>query len=599
MREIINIGKLVDDGSGDYLRKGGIKINDNFNELYGTLGDGNIPFAAGAWQTIDSNNTQLLSAAFGSSYSINTQTAPVTVNLPKGSSSDYGKVIKMRDVWASWQANYVLITPAQGDTIKGNGGSVQLQKNYQDIELVYCSPGRWEYIATKQVDKITNSNISSVIKKEFIATDGQTDFLNIFGENEYNDKQIEVYHRGNLLYYGINYSDQSDFGSPGNGTDVVALDRKNIRLKQACKDGDTVIVVSYLDGLGQFRTTYNKLSVSILDVNQSNKTSVNGGRVVDDLQTLNTITMQQLGHLNGEAVNANAFEVYINGVIQTEAGTADIIQFRCDGAKANSQADCISGGGNWVQNLEDYTVYVDDSNSVESITFAKPFNHGDILSVRWYNNDIGTTRSMDEILAETSSLYVSKGSPVQVTGDVRITNFNNPGWPNIETNPPSSVDLATANTLFDLIYPVGTIYENSVNPNNPATYLMGGQWKLFGTKRVMVGWTDDETSQFAFNNNDLDTNGNASKTAGRTGGVSSISIDNTNLPNTATDSKVLVVDKNGAVIVGGCQFDPTDEGPAYTKYREDTATTNITNQPPKSIDIMNPFITVYRWHRVA
>lgn len=599
MKNIINIGKLVDDGSGDYLRLGGIKINNNFTELYSELGDGNTPFAAGAWKTINSASTQQIALSFGSAYSINTQTAPVTCTLPYGGVGDYGKCIKIRDVYASWQSNSVLVKPSQGNTIKGTGNAVQLQKNYMDVEFVFCSPGRWEYITTKQVDKISNSDISTVMKKEFIATEGQRDFLNIFGENEYNDKQIDVYHRGNFLYYGADFSDQSDYGSPGPGDSVVVMDKRNIRLKQACKEGDTVIIVTYLDGLGQFRTTYNRLTVSILDVNQANVTSVNGGRIVSDLNTLRTITMEQFGHLTGEAVNANAFEVYVNGIIQTEAGTGAVIQFRCDGANADNQTDCITSGGNWVSSLDDYIVNINESNSVESVTFAKPFKHDDIVSIRWYNNDIGTTRSMEEVLTETSSRYVSKGQSVHVSGNVRITDFNTPAWPNVESESPTDVEIGTPQSLFDLIYPVGTIYENSINPNNPATYLYGGSWKLFGEKRVSIGWTDDETSQFAFNNNDLDTNGIASKKAGRTGGASSIEIDNTNLPNTATDEKVLVVDKNGSVIVGGCQFDPSDEGPAYTKYREDKATTNITNQPPKSISIQNPFITVYRWQRIS
>ena len=43
MKQNINIGNVVDDGTGDYLRKGGIKINENFDELYYELGDGDVP----------------------------------------------------------------------------------------------------------------------------------------------------------------------------------------------------------------------------------------------------------------------------------------------------------------------------------------------------------------------------------------------------------------------------------------------------------------------------------------------------------------------------------------------------------------------------
>lgn len=39
-KQIVNIGQNANDGSGDGLRTGGDKINDNFNEIYSILGDG-------------------------------------------------------------------------------------------------------------------------------------------------------------------------------------------------------------------------------------------------------------------------------------------------------------------------------------------------------------------------------------------------------------------------------------------------------------------------------------------------------------------------------------------------------------------------------
>ena len=38
--QIIGIGTVADDGTGDSLRVAGDKINDNFNEIYTALGDG-------------------------------------------------------------------------------------------------------------------------------------------------------------------------------------------------------------------------------------------------------------------------------------------------------------------------------------------------------------------------------------------------------------------------------------------------------------------------------------------------------------------------------------------------------------------------------
>ena len=39
-KQAIGLGSTPDDGTGDTIRVGGDKINDNFNEIYTLLGDG-------------------------------------------------------------------------------------------------------------------------------------------------------------------------------------------------------------------------------------------------------------------------------------------------------------------------------------------------------------------------------------------------------------------------------------------------------------------------------------------------------------------------------------------------------------------------------
>ena len=39
-KQVVNVGILPNDGQGDNLRAGATKINNNFNELYTALGDG-------------------------------------------------------------------------------------------------------------------------------------------------------------------------------------------------------------------------------------------------------------------------------------------------------------------------------------------------------------------------------------------------------------------------------------------------------------------------------------------------------------------------------------------------------------------------------
>ncbi|ASD52070.1 baseplate wedge subunit [Pseudomonas phage PspYZU05] len=600
MKQRLNIGQVVDDGTGDYLRQAGQKILNNFDELYYELGDTSRPHAAGAWKTINSTNTTDVYCKFGQALALDTSVARITAYLPKGDPSKYNQVIRLRDVFGSWQRNPILLVSAITDTIKGSSTPRTVNLEFGDLELVYCSPGRWEYVENKRVDRITNSDLATVARKEFIATDGQTDFMDVFNGYDYNPANLEVYHRGNLLYYG-DFGAQADYGSPGTPGQLVPLDGRNIRLKNACKAGDSVIIVSYMDGVGQWRSSYNRRQLSILDPDKTSLTTVEGARIVREPNTVKYITIEEFGIETFSPVNPNAFELNINGVLQLEAGTGGEPIYYCEGVTADNAQDCQAQGGNWVQSNKDYRLEIDPNTlKIQGIHFARDFEHGDIVTIVWYNNDIGTTLELEEIIQETDNLYVAQGPEIPITGAVAITDYNNPGFPNVEKVPDSIFRSTSVAAIFDLLHPIGTIYENAVNPNNPSTYMGFGQWVLWGQGRTIVGWNDDTSDpNFAYNNNDLDVNGNPSHTAGGTFGQTTTSITNDNLPATKTDKKVLVVDANGPVIVGGCQYDPDDQGPVYTKYREEQATTNESHQSVIPMTNIQPGVTAYRWLRVG
>lgn len=601
MKQNINIGNVVDDGTGDYLRKGGIKINENFDELYYELGDGDVPYSAGAWKTYNASSGQTLKAKWGKSYAINTSSGRVTLQLPKGTVNDYNKVIRARDVFATWNINPVTLVAASGDTIKGSSSSVEINIQFSDLELVYCAPGRWEYVKNKQIDKIISSDISNVARKEFLVeVQGQTDFLDIFRGTSYNVNNIRVKHRGNELYYGDVFSENSDFGSPGeNEGELIPLDGFNIRLRQPCNIGDTVQIETFMDGVSQWRSSYTRRQIKVLDSKLTSKTSLEGSIYVTDLSAMKSIPFSAFGLIPGEPINPNSLEVRFNGILQQQAGTAGYPLFLCEGANSDTQEGCISLGGEWKESNTDYSIEYEDGKPT-SLLFDRKFESGDIIVITWFNNDLGTLLEKDDIIELTDDRYVSKGSSTEVTGDVALTDFDKIGWPNVEKVDSYTRTYNSISSIFDSIYPVGSIYENAINPNNPVTYMGFGSWKLFGKGQVLVGWNDDVTDpNFALNNNDLDSSGNPSHTAGGTVGTTSVTLENANLPATKTDERVLIEDENGSVIIGGCQYDPDETGPIYTKYREDYATTNSSHTPPTNISNIQPSITVYRWIRIA
>lgn len=604
MKQNIAIGAMVDDGSGDYLRRGGQKINENFDELYFQLGDGENPHAAGAWKTHTVAEGVILAAEFGHSYAVDSTSGRITVNLPKGSVVQYNYVIRLRDVFSTWQLNPVTVVPAVGDTMKGSPDPVEFNANFTDLELVYCSPGRWEYVTNKRVDRITSNDVSTVDKQQYIATAGQTDFIDIF-DHDYNTANFGVYHRGNLLFYGkdgVFDPVNAEYGSIGpNPGELVPLDGKTVRLRNACTEGDTVIIETFMDGIGQYRSSYNRREVRILDQKYTNERNQPGSIIVADLSTKLILDAADLGLNDGAGVNPSSCEVSLNSILQHQAGTVGLPAYICVGGEGDDPNTCSLNGGTWTQSATDYVFVTDDiTNEITGIRFDKPFEHGDVVSVIWYNNNIGTTLELEDIINETDNLYISSGPAVPMTGLIRILDENNPFSPNVEELPASEIKINSVGALFDMFHPVGTIYENTANPNNPSTYMGGlGIWTRL-SDRVTVGWSPVAGSKFNVNNNDLDALGNPSATAGGTGGHDSVTLVDANIPTLKTDDKVLVSDPNGLIVIGGCLVDPDAQGPAYTKYREDNATINKAYEAgARPVDVMPPYVTVYRWVRVA
>lgn len=602
MKQIIKIGQVVDDGQGDYLRRGGQKTNDNFDELYTELGDGNIPHSAGAWKTKD--NSKTIEAIFGQSIAVNTTKGSVNVNLPKGTVNDYNKVVRLRDVWNTWGQNPVSIFPAAGATIKGKGGEVQLSTNYMDVELVYCAPNRWEFVSNKRVDKITTSDLSTVAKREYIATQGQTDFPDVFGVNLYNIKNTEVYLRGNLLYYGQGLTADSNYGSIGVGGDVVAIDGKSIKLRIPCNAGDPVTIITYMDGIASWRSTYNKHVIEVLDSAYTDKVSEDGSFVVADLKTKKRFTTAEFGVSRLEKVNPNSVELYINGIEQVRSGDANTPMFYCEGGVGETESECESAGGVWSVAGEDFGVEFGSDDHVTGFVINTPLTHKDTLTIKWYNNDIGTLMEWDNdngIKEHTDRIYLNNEYEFQLRDKIEYSDYSNPSQKTVVHLPdPVQARALDVFDFFDLCYPIGTIYKNAHNAANPASYMGMGTWTRYAEGRTIVGWNSDPSdSTFGTNNNDLDSSGNPTHTAGGTVGSKFADLNVANIPELETSDIVLVKDDNGNIVVGGCMIDPDSQGPGYTKYRESKVTVNTGIKNPVDVNIIQPSITSYVWIRVA
>ena len=604
MKQTIGIGSVVDDGTGDYLRKGGEKINSNFSELYQSLGDGQMPHPAGAWKKHTFTDGAELRPKFGEAFSIDTTRGGVRVILPTGTADDYGKVVKIRDVWGVWGTNNVTIQASGANTIKGGSSSRRLYRDYQDIELVLASPGSWEYLDNKMINKLSASDVPTVARKEFIAIKDQTDFVNIFGETPFNVRNIEVYRRGNLLFYGNEFSADSDFGSPGSQPgQLVALDGKSIRLKVKCNQGDVITIVTYLDDLAVYRTSYISRTLTVYNTD-SHRVAIPGQTWVGDLSKKKVWDLHDFGLDESDGqMNPFATEAQINGRNLTLAGTGGLPAFMCESKTTGEHMDvesedgCVLAGGDWVESGIDFSVMKDALGRLNKLKIYETLEDGDLLTVRWYNNDIGTIMGKDEIREFTDEIYLNAEAQFTRQNKIRYNDYNNPTpeTAEIDTNVDTNIRLADVNTLLETVYPIGSVYMNAHNKNNPRDYMGFGVWVPYARGKAIVGWVDGTDGNFSYYQTQA---GGRLVSPGGAGGNVNHTIANNEIPQVASTDEVLIKDDNGAIVIGQCLLDPDDSGPGYHTYREDPLNSNV-GSGATPISLLQPYVTVASWLRVG
>lgn len=139
-------------------------------------------------------------------------------------------------------------------------------------------------------------------------------------------------------------------------------------------------------------------------------------------------------------------------------------------------------------------------------------------------------------------------------------------------------------SLFDLIYPVGSIYM-SVNNVNPST-LFGGTWVAWGSGRVPVG---------------VNTNDSNFNTVEKTGGSSSVKLTANQIPSHTHDQYSINTDDNpkgGTAMYSFTSEAGTVVGFKNTKTQKNNIKTGSTGGGASHTNLQ-PYITCYMWKRTA
>lgn len=156
---------------------------------------------------------------------------------------------------------------------------------------------------------------------------------------------------------------------------------------------------------------------------------------------------------------------------------------------------------------------------------------------------------------------------------------------------------------FDKAYPIGSIYMNLTNPDNPATYLGGGTWERFGQGRTLIGegTGDDGTDSQTFTANSTGGEykhyhavqvGYMIMYGDVTNGDESKAIMVAKLDNNSGWAEAVLDTSYGTTTKFNTGTESSFKSDNIARARSSTGTTSKSST-------MQPYITVYTWVRIA
>ena len=609
MKNLLDPGTVVDSGTGDYLRRGALKINGMFTSLYNNYGDGEeLTPATRGWITHSrADDGDTLEAEWGKQYNIITSGGPVTVILPEGDNSRYGHGIAFRDTRGTWTTNNVTFQTSGGDVISGSQNESTVGVRWSEILMTYTTPNTWRWRVGQRLDQFSDTAESSIYKRQFkVGVEGQTDFQDILPV-EYNTEAFEVYVNGNLQYFGGTDDPDTQYGSFVSGEPgITDLNGGNVRFVYPLSKGDIVTFVSYQRSAGMAPATYTERALKLLDSNVNPDDPVEGESVKLDLED-ETVDIALGDFANSPLTRfpRNSTEIYLNGTKLTQRGDADYPLGECSISEFEDQASCELNGGTWTDSWDQWGVARDEDGEPTILRIRGEYlSDLDYLTVVVYSSVIGTVLSINDIITDTDALYMRTEDPIETGNTLSYSDTSSPSNNTASVDDSFSSDrVSELQKLLDIMYPVGSLYFNAHNPNNPADFMGFGTWERYAKGQFIAGHNPDTNefgepdSIFGENQDDLDENDEPRVTAGASIGARTVTLTPANLPEVTTQRSLLF--KNPDPDDGFLKYwgeSITNLNP-IASYDEETLSAG--NESPSSVDNIPPGVTVYAWVRTA
>ena len=377
-KQLIGIGSSANDGTGDNLRVGGDKVNDNFNEIYTAIGDGTT-LTSGTFITTTSTNTLTNKTINGPD---NTLT-----NIPNSALDSIGNAKLTNSTISIIADDSSAQSIALGGSILFTGGS-GITTSISGNEISFVTDGSivtetsTDTLTNKSVDLTDNTLTGTTAEFNTALTDGS--FATLDGSEVLQNKVINS--SNNTLSNIVN-ADLS--GSAGITNANLANPKFSIRDDSSTTDeinlGETLLVTG---GTGITSTiSANELTLNVGGVTNamlSGSAGITNGNLANTTVTLGA-TSVALGATIGSASNFNisgSSSLSGTGTIDT-TGAGNKLRFNfaaADAAALGSAIDPNTYEGMFAYNTTQNRAYVADTGGWVRL-FDENISVGDISNV--------------------------------------------------------------------------------------------------------------------------------------------------------------------------------------------------------------------------